>query len=170
MNATELNRKIVKRIKDARIEGGKTQKELADTLNKTSAAISDMEREKVQVSAGELYLIAKMLDRPIEYFFGEDFGGKDLQDIIAVTRAQDNETRSSTMEVAKMMMKLYAIQKKVIRYKKGEDVPNELVQDFYETFIPFSKTINGMAKKFNDVEEFLNAEIRTRGIKPSLKK
>lgn len=169
MNPTELNQKIVERIKAARIAREKTQEDLAGLLNKTRAAISDMERGKVQVSAGELYLIAKMLDKPIEYFFGEDFGGKDLQDIIAVTREQDNETRSNSMETAKMMMKLYAIQKKVLKYKKGEDVPNELIQEFYETFIPFSKAINAMANKFNAAEEFISAEIKTRGIKPSIK-
>lgn len=165
MNPTDLNDKIVERIKIARNERGFTQKNLADELNKTPAAISDMERGKVQVSAVELYLLAKMLDKPVEYFFGEDFGGTAIQDIIAVTRLQDNETKTNTIEIARMIMELNSLNKKISKYEKGADVPDEIVKKFYDTFVPFSRVINGFAKKFNEVEEFLDVEIRTRKIK-----
>ncbi len=170
MNIQERNKKIIDFIKKARDERGLKQKDIAEKLNKTPAAISDMERYKVQVSASELYEIAKLLDKPIEYFFGEDFGGKEIQDIIAVTRLQDNETKNSTIEIAKKIMQLNMINKKISKYKKGEDVPDELVTEFREIFRPFSKAINAMAKKYNEVDNFLDIEIETRKEKRNNKK
>lgn len=170
MNSNEINEKIIERIKNGRTEREFTQKKLADELNKTSAAISDMERGKVQVSAGELYIIAKLLDKPIEYFYGEDFGGKEVQDIIAVTRMQDSETKLSTIQIAKMMIKLQSIGKKAEKYKKGKDIPNELVQEFYDTFIPFSQTINLMSEKITELRNQFDEELKIRKIKQSDKK
>jgi transcriptional regulator with XRE-family HTH domain len=165
-----INETIVKQIKNARTERGLTQKDLADALNKTPASISDLERGKVQVSASELYTIAKLLNKPIEYFFGEDFGGKEVEDIIAITRLQDPETKLSTIQMAKMMMKLQSIGKKAEKYKKGKDIPNELVQEFYETFIPFSQAINLMAKKISELRNQFDEELKIRGITPTDKK
>lgn len=164
MNAIEVNDKIVELIKNARNEREKTQQDLADALNKTRAAISDMERGKVQVSAGELYILAKLLDKPIEYFYGEDFGGKEVQDIIAVTRLQDPETKLSTMEMARMMMKLQGIGKKAEKYKKGKDIPVELIREFYATFTPFADAINMMARKTNELRVLFDEEIKKREI------
>ncbi len=167
MNANEINEKIIEKIKIGRNEREFTQKKLADELNKTSAAISDMERGKVQVSAGELYIIAKLLDKPIEYFYGEDFGGKEVQDIIAVTRLQDPETKLSTIQMARMMMKLQSIGKKAEKYKKGKDIPNELVQEFYDTFIPFSQAINLMSEKITELRNQFDEELKIRKINQS---
>ena len=41
-----MNKEIVKRIKDARLEKGLTQQDIANYLGKTAAAISDLERER----------------------------------------------------------------------------------------------------------------------------
>lgn len=169
MNAIELNEKIIEKIKKARTEREFPQKKIADELNKTSAAISDMERGKVMVSASELYIIAKLLDKPIEYFYGEDFGGKEVEDIIAVTRLQDPETKLSTIQLAKMMMKLQSIGKKAEKYKKGKDIPNELVQEFYDTFIPFSQAINLMAEKISELRNQFDEELKIRGVKKTNK-
>ena len=72
----EINEKIVKRIKTARVQRERTQKDLADYLGRTAASISDLERGKVQVTASDLYKISIYLSKPIEYFFGEVFGGE----------------------------------------------------------------------------------------------
>lgn len=165
----ETNETIVERIKAARIERGLTQKDLADHFGKAPASISDLERGRVQVSAIELYEIAKLLDKPIEYFYGEDFGGKEVQDIIAVTRLQDPETKLSTIQLAKMMMKLQSIGKKAEKYKKGKDIPNELVQEFYDTFIPFSQAINLMAEKISELRNQFDEELKIRGVKKTNK-
>ncbi len=165
-----MNETIVKQIKAARIERGLTQKDLADHFGKTPASISDLERGRVQVSASELYAIAKLLDKPIEYFFGEDFGGKDVQDIIAVTRMQTPETKLSTIEIARMMLKLQNVGRKAEKYKKGKDIPNELVLEFYETFIPFSEVINKMTETITELRNLFESELTIRKIKPVDKK
>ncbi|RJP48346.1 MAG: XRE family transcriptional regulator [Anaerolineaceae bacterium] len=167
MNANEVNNKVVERVKNARNEREKTQQDLATELNKTRAAISDMERGKVQISAGELYVIAKLLDKPIEYFYGEDFGGKEVEDIIAVTRLQSPEHKLSTIEIAKLMMKLQGIGKKAQKYKKGKDIPDELIQEFYNTFIPFSKLINEIAMMAKELQKQFDEELTIRRIKPT---
>ena len=56
-----MNNIIVKRIRDVRKERGLTQQDLANILDKTAAAISDLERGKVQVNASDLYKIATLL-------------------------------------------------------------------------------------------------------------
>lgn len=161
------NESIVERIKTARIERGLTQKDLADHFGKTPASISDLERGRVQVSAIELYAIAKLLDKPIEYFYGEDFGGKEVEDIIAVTRLQSPESKLSTIEIAKLLIKLQSIGKKAEKYKKGKDIPDELVQEFYDTFIPFSKLINQIAMMATELQKQFDEELTIRKMKPT---
>ena len=63
-----MNEIIVKRIKAARMERGLTQQNLADQLGRTAAALSDLERGKVQVTASDLLKLARYLNKPIEYF------------------------------------------------------------------------------------------------------
>ncbi len=63
-----MNDLIVKRIKEARIERRFTQQDIAKHLGRSTAAISELERGKVQVSASDLYQIAQLLNKPIEYF------------------------------------------------------------------------------------------------------
>jgi len=159
-----MNEIIASQIKAARTERGYSQKELADELGKTAASISDIERGKVQVSASELFKIAQLLDKPIEYFFGEDFGSKEVEDIIAVTRMQSPETKLSTIEMARMMIKLQGIGKKAEKYKKGKEIPMELIKEFYETFIPFADAINTMARKTNELRILFDEEIKKREI------
>ena len=75
-----MNDLIVKRIKEARLERGLTQQNLAKHLGRSTASISELERGKVQVTASDLFLIAQLLNKPIEYFYGEEFSDKDIQE------------------------------------------------------------------------------------------
>lgn len=156
-----MNSQIVEMIKNARNERGKTQQDLADALNKTRAAISDMERGKVQVSAEELYIIAKLLNKPIEYFYGEDFSGKEVQDIIAATRMQTPEAKSSTIETLMLMMRFQSIGKRIEKYK-GKEIPKNIKQEFYDTIIPLSKIVNELADTINGIiDELKIKEVKT---------
>ena len=67
-----MNEIIVKRIKEARLERRLTQHNLAEHLGRSTAAISELERGKVQVTASDLYQISQMLNKPIEFFYNED--------------------------------------------------------------------------------------------------
>jgi len=80
------NQEIVARIKEARRQRNMTQQQLAALLGKTAAAVSDMERGKVQVSASDLSILANTLNKPIEFFYGEEIGDSDIQDLVAVMR------------------------------------------------------------------------------------
>jgi transcriptional regulator with XRE-family HTH domain len=58
------------RLLVARFERGLTQQDIADHLGKTAAAISEMVRGKVQVSASALSKFAVLPDKSIELFYG----------------------------------------------------------------------------------------------------
>ena len=64
-----INGFIRHKLRIERKSVGRTQQDVADLLGKTRVAVSDMERGRVKVKAGELYLIARYLGKPIEVFF-----------------------------------------------------------------------------------------------------
>ncbi|MHA1169485.1 MAG: helix-turn-helix transcriptional regulator [Candidatus Hodarchaeales archaeon] len=101
-----MNENIVKKIKKARLERGLTQNNLAKLLDRTSASISDLERGKVQVSASDLYKIAKYLSKPIEYFYGESVGEVYIDDLVALFRLLDSEKRSEQIKIINSMLKM----------------------------------------------------------------
>ncbi len=62
-----------RRIKRAREEARMTQGKLGELwINKSHAAISDIERGESKVGATDLAKLAKILDKKIEYFLEED--------------------------------------------------------------------------------------------------
>lgn len=65
----KLNTYIRERIKQARLDAGQTQEDLAKKMEKTRVAISDLERGRVSVNASDLGFIAAYYDKPISYFY-----------------------------------------------------------------------------------------------------
>ncbi len=65
----KLNIYIRERIKQARLETGESQEVLAKIMEKTRAAISDLERGRVSVNASDLGFIAAYYEKPISYFY-----------------------------------------------------------------------------------------------------
>ena len=65
----KLNKYIRERIKQARLEAGETQEDLAKKMEKTRVAISDLERGRVSVNSSDLGFIAAYYDKPISYFY-----------------------------------------------------------------------------------------------------
>ena len=99
-----MNEFIVKKVKAARLERGLTQKDLAKLLDRTSASISDLERAKVQVTASDLAILAKYLNKPIEYFYGDSFGGDEIDNLVALIRKMDPEIRSEQINVINSLL------------------------------------------------------------------
>ncbi len=99
-----MNELIVKKVKAARLERGLTQKDLAKLLDRTSASISDLERAKVQVTASDLAILAKYLNKPIEYFYGDSFGGDEIDNLVALIRKMDPEIRSEQINVINSLL------------------------------------------------------------------
>jgi len=101
-----MNETIAKRIRKARVERDLTQQDVADYLGRTAASISDLERGKVQVSASDLFKLSKFLNKPIEYFYGEEFLGDDVQDLISIIRRMPPEIRSDQVYMIKTIIDL----------------------------------------------------------------
>lgn len=158
-----MNDTIVAQIRAARNERDMTQKELADRLGKTQAALSDLERGNVQVSASELFQISEILNKPIEYFFGENIGDKEIQDIVAVLRKQPAGTRSSTLKLADMIMKIQIIGEEAKTNPKS--ITEEKAREFYNLFIPFANTINAMAKKMDELRIQFETALKVNEVK-----
>lgn len=65
----KYNRFIREKIKQARLEKGWTQAQLADELRKSQGNISDIEQGRLRVSAVDLMGVAYLLEKPVKYFF-----------------------------------------------------------------------------------------------------
>lgn len=159
-----MNDLIVARIRAARSERGLTQKDLADHLKKTQASISDLENGKVQVSASDLYDIALLLNKPIEYFYGEEIGDMEIQDMVAVMRKMPPENRKSSLAITNMILQMQNKADEVSKYPKDKEVPIEEVQAFYNLFAPFALAINEMSKKINEMKDKFDEELKLREI------
>lgn len=64
-----LSLDIGKRIRQARIDVGMTQAELASQINRRQASVSAMENGKMEISAGSLARMAIAFEKPVSYFF-----------------------------------------------------------------------------------------------------
>jgi transcriptional regulator with XRE-family HTH domain len=64
-----INEYIRDRVRAAREDKGASQEDLARALEKSRAAISDMERGRVDVSASDLVFITNYFEKPLTYFF-----------------------------------------------------------------------------------------------------
>jgi len=157
-----INDLIVKRVKDARIEKGLTQKDLADHLGRTAASISDLERGKVQVTASDLYKISLFLRKPIEYFFGENFGGEEIQDLVSILRSQPEEYRKANIEYIRKMIKLQLLGEKIISKPKDE-VTIEQMKDFIELLVDITNQNKVASSKVEDATKLVLSEIEFKG-------
>jgi transcriptional regulator with XRE-family HTH domain len=160
MNINEI---ITKRIREARKERGLTQQDIAVHLGRTAAAISDLERGKVQVSANDLYIIAKLLNKPIEFFFGEEYGGKDVQDLIAIIRRQSSNARTQSIEFTTRFLRLQELGDDLNTYS-SEQISEEQIQKFLDNFVPLSTMINSAAKQLNDMQDKIFQELESQGV------
>ncbi|MCZ7553156.1 MAG: helix-turn-helix domain-containing protein [Anaerolineales bacterium] len=158
-----MNDAIVKRIKEARQERGLTQHDLAEHLGRSTAAISELERGKVQVTAADLYLIAQLLNKPIEYFFGEEFGDSEIQDLIAVMRKQPLEVRTQSIQTTKLILQMQQIGD-IVKNDPDKELPFDEIQTFFTAFLAFSKQINELTVKMNDIRDKLIQELKSQGV------
>jgi transcriptional regulator with XRE-family HTH domain len=59
---------VIKRLKDARIESGLKQEEVANKLGKPQSYVSKIERGERRVDIAEIKLFAKVYQKSIDYF------------------------------------------------------------------------------------------------------
>jgi len=158
-----INDLIVKRVKTARIEKGLTQKDLADHLGRTAASISDLERGKVQVTASDLYKISHFLRKPIEYFFDENFGGEEIQDLVSILRSQPEEYRKANIEYIQKMIELQMLGDEIISKPKDE-VSADQMKDFLNLLIEITNKNRVASNQVEDATKLILSEIEFKGI------
>ena len=103
------NEFIGDRIRQARKDRNHTQSELAEALGKTAGAISQLEQGNVQVSVIELARIADIFNKPIEYFFGEEYMGDAVQTLVAVIRKMPPEVRKEQVAWIQSLLEIQTI-------------------------------------------------------------
>jgi transcriptional regulator with XRE-family HTH domain len=151
---TSTNQQIVKRIKEARTALKMTQQDVANRLNKTAAAVSDLERGKVQISAGDLSELADLFNKPIEYFYGEDFYGDDVQNLITIIRKMTPEARKEQLPVIQIMLQMQEIGK-ALELTENQSEQLKLAETFYTLLVPFSVTMNKINDQVKEIKGFL---------------
>ena len=60
--------KLIQRLRQARLEAGLTQVEAGKKLKKPQAYLSKIERGERRIDAVELAEVAKIYDKPLDYF------------------------------------------------------------------------------------------------------
>lgn len=79
-----MNLKLVgNRIREARERLGLTQEELAFRINKTQNSISTYESGTRSIRLTELDTLAKALEVPISYFFGDEYPTDEIMSLVA---------------------------------------------------------------------------------------
>ena len=151
-----MNIEIVKRIREARQERDLTQQDIADYLGKTAASISDLERGKVQVSASDLHKIAEYLNKPIEYFFGEEYLGDDTQDVIALIRRMPPEIRANQVAAISSILQLQRANDILISMQDvDEEIQREHAKELYNSLNSYLILITEMRDKGLEVKSQL---------------
>ena len=103
------NTYIGDRIREARKVRNRTQSDLAEALGKTTGAVSQLEQGNVQISVIELAKIANYLNKPIEYFFGEEYLGDDVQTLVAVIRKMPPDVRKDQISMIQSLLDIQSI-------------------------------------------------------------
>ncbi len=162
----QMNELIVKKVKAARLERGLTQKDLAKLLDRTSASISDLERAKVQVTASDLAKLAKYLNKPIEYFYGDSFGGDEVDNLVALIRKMDPEIRSEQINVINSLLVMQVSFANLDTDSENDiddDALKEMAKETYDHLIVYLTGVRQLYDKGidakNKMEEILGINI-----------
>ena len=89
--------------------------------------------------------------------------------MVAVLRKQPQEARNSSIQITNMLLQMQELSEKVNAVPEGEEVPIELITDFYKIFVPFSIGINDMSNQLKELRDKFDEELKNRGIDISAK-
>ncbi len=67
--ASVVDKHVGGRLRAARLEAGKSQTEVAEALGITFQQVQKYEKGVNRISAGTLYELSRILDRPVQFFF-----------------------------------------------------------------------------------------------------
>lgn len=122
-----------------------------------------MERGKVQVTASDLYKISQLLKKPIGFFYGEEYGEKEIQDLIAIIHKETPETRVKSIATMTMILQMFEIGERLTGNAEKEPTIEEL-KEFFTKFITFAKEINDTTAQVNSFRDKIIHELKSQGI------
>lgn len=152
------NDDIAKIVRETRKQKGLTQSDIANVLDKTPATVSDIERGKIQISASDLSKIAGVLNKPIEYFFGESFESEEIQDLIFIIRKQSKESQQKIIDQTKMLLSLSSFQQ-IVTNKERELTDQEL-NDTVNYIMQYADEIEAIYKTTSELKKSIKEALK----------
>ena len=122
-----------------------------------------MERGKVKISAAELSIIAEILSKPIEYFYGEDIGDEEIRDMVSILRKTSPEQRKEQLAVIKNIVEMQQAQDIFMSDPEREPTSEE-ARRFTIAFLNFRAYINDLSGQINGMAVLLEQSLRAQGI------
>ncbi|MCD4671211.1 MAG: helix-turn-helix transcriptional regulator [Anaerolineaceae bacterium] len=156
-----INEEIANKIRLVRRERGMTQADIAAFLNKTAATVSDIERGKIQVSAADLFTIASVVNKPVEYFFGENYSTEAIDDLVAYIRSVPLEMQQTIIDQTKMLVALQQLTAKA--ESKGE-LPDEDIKILVNAVFSYADEIEKIYHQVMEARNSLRAAFQAQGI------
>ncbi len=140
-----MNKIIGKRIKKAREKTKLKQQDLANHLgHKTSASISEIERGKVHISGNDLFKLANLLNKPIEYFYGIDNEEEEFfEDLKALIRKMPKEAQEPFKQLANGTRDIQIISE-ALKTTPQNERQIELMRDFHQKVLNYLIPLNTM--------------------------
>lgn len=159
MSVSLTPKKIGQRVQAARKEQGLTQRDLAEHLQRTPAAISEIERGRVkQIGALDLYELAVLLHKPIEYFYAEDYAGKEVQDLIAIVRSLPPSSRKDLLAIVQGTLRMQELAQ-LIKASNDTSQLTALAQEFYTTLQPYLEAVGKLYESGRQIQDKLATEL-----------
>ena len=152
----DLNEIIAEKIRTAREERELTQKQVASALGyKSSNAVSEIERNKVKVSAADLYILSEYFNKPLLYFFGREFKDTTTEDLIAILeKLSEDEIKGLQQLVVSQarMREIGALLATNPELQTDRDLQEEALENLNAFLIPLSRQLE-QAYKAKEVIE-----------------
>lgn len=98
---------------------------------------------------------AIFLTKPIEYFYGEDYIGKDVQDLIALVRRMDEETRADLIPTISSMLEMQEIAEEMVNLPDDDPKIYELGQKFIGTMELYQSQLGKVSIASKEAQEKL---------------
>jgi hypothetical protein len=117
----------------------------------------------VQVTASDLYKISLFLRKPTEYFFGENFRGVEIQDLVSILRSQIEEYRKANIENIQKMIKLQMLGNEIVS-KHQDDVSVNQMKDFLDLLIDITNQNKVASSQVEAATKLVLTEIDFKGI------
>ena len=84
--------------------------------------------------------------------------------MVSVLRRQSPEARDSSVQLTNMLVRMQELGDQLEAVPNDQEVPVEMITEFYNIFVPFSLAMNEMAKQLKELKDVFDEELKKRGI------